>query len=224
MIGWALTRGDAKTDTDHLLTEELSRQLGRPDLAVLVGRNAMQNGLTDYSAVAFPTVPVPGGYESQWTMIHAVSRQESQFDRTAVSRAGARGLMQVMPGTARQTATKLGLTYSPTALNDPAFNMALGSSYIQRMLSYYGGSYPLAIAAYNAGPGNVNKFIRANGDPRTPGVDVIEWIEKIPLSETRGYVQRVLENAVVYDLIHTDKARSKGPNHLSWYLGKNRPG
>ncbi|KQN83897.1 lytic transglycosylase [Sphingomonas sp. Leaf67] len=215
---------DARSDTDHALAVELAKTIDRPDLAVMVGRSALLNGHSDYTLAGYPSVPVGGPQQDQFTLIHAIARQESQFDRTAVSRAGARGLMQLMPGTARETATKLGLTYSPTALNDPAFNMALGSSYIQRMLDYYGGSYPLAIAAYNAGPGNVNKFLRANGDPRTPGVDMVEWIEKIPLSETRGYVQRVLENAVVYDLIHTDKARSRGPNNLSWYLGKNRPG
>jgi soluble lytic murein transglycosylase len=215
---------DARSDTDHALAVELAQAIDRPDLSVMVGRSALVNGHSDYTLAGYPSVSVPGTHAPQFTLIHAIARQESQFDRTAVSRAGARGLMQLMPGTARETATKLGLSYNATSLNDPSYNMRLGSTYIQRMLDYYGGSYPLAIAAYNAGPGNVNKFIRANGDPRTPGVDVIDWIEKIPLSETRGYVQRVLENAVVYDLIHTDKARSRGPNNLSWYLGKNRPG
>jgi soluble lytic murein transglycosylase len=215
---------DARSDTDHALAVELAQAIDRPDLSVMVGRSALVNGHSDYTLAGYPSVSVPGPHAPQFTLIHAIARQESQFDRTAVSRAGARGLMQLMPGTARETATRLGLPYNATSLNDPGYNMQLGSTYIQRMLDYYGGSYPLAIAAYNAGPGNVNKFIRANGDPRTPGVDVIEWIEKIPLSETRGYVQRVLENAVVYDLIHTDKARSRGPNNLSWYLGKNRPG
>ena len=93
---------DAKSDTDHLLAAELSRQLGRPDLGVMVGRSALTNGLSDYSAAGFPTMSVPTGYESSWTMIHAISRQESQFDRAAISHAGARGLMQLMPGTARE--------------------------------------------------------------------------------------------------------------------------
>lgn len=216
---------DAKTAEDHVLATELSRMIGRPDLGVMIGRSALLNGLSDYSAAGYPSVPVPPGEERHYTMIHAIARQESQFDRAAVSRAGARGLMQLMPGTARETAGKLGLGYDMAALTtDTGYNIRLGSSYIQRMLSYYGGSYPLAVAAYNAGPGNVNKWIRANGDPRMPGVDMLDWIEAIPIFETKNYVQRVLENAVVYDLLHPQRARSRGPAHLSWYLGKNRPG
>jgi len=215
---------DATTDTDHLLAADLAGQIARPDLAVMVGRSAAQNGLSDYSATGYPIVPVPVGYESSWTMIHAIARQESQFDRAAVSSAGARGLMQLMPGTAREQAGKLGLTYDQGALTtDPSLSMMLGSSYFQRVFGIY-GSYPLALAAYNAGPGNVNKWLRANGDPRTGQVDWLDWIEKIPLSETRGYVQRVTENAVVYDLMNPARARSRGPNRISWYLGKNRPG
>ncbi len=219
-----LIASDATSDTDHLLADELSRQLGRPDLAVLVGRSAMQNGLTQYSAVAFPTVPVPGGYESQWTMIHAVSRQESQFDREARSPVGASGLMQLMPATAREQAGKLGLPYDQARLTtDTSYNVMLGSSYFQRIFGLY-GSYPLAIAAYNAGPGNVNKWLRANGDPRTGAVDMVDWVEAIPYNETRNYVQRVLENAVVYDLMNPARAKSRGPANLSWYLGRSRTG
>lgn len=215
---------DATSDTDHLLAHELSRSLGRPDLAVLVGRSAMQNGLPEYSLAGFPTIPVPSGYESQWTLIHAVTRQESQFDRAAMSPVGARGLMQLMPGTAREQAGKLGLGYDLGRLtSDPSYNIMLGSSYFQRLFGSY-GSYPLAVAAYNAGPGNVNKWLRANGDPRTGAVDTVDWIEAIPFLETRNYVQRVLENAVVYDLMNLARARSRGPANLSWYLGRSRKG
>jgi soluble lytic murein transglycosylase len=159
-----------------------------------------------------------------WTLIHAISRQESQFDRQATSRTGARGLMQLMPGTAREQAGKLGLDYDPARLGDIGYNVMLGSSFFDRMLTYYSGNYVLAIASYNAGPGNVNKFIRANGDPRLPGVDVVEWIEAIPFAETRGYVQKVLENAVVYDLLNPSRARGIPRNRLSSYLGKVKPG
>ena len=216
---------DATTDSDHLLAAELSRTIGRPDLGVMVGRSALRNGLTDYSAAGFPTITVPPGFEPNWTIIHAISRQESQFDRTAVSHAGARGLMQLMPATAREQSGKIGLSYSTDALaNDPTYSIRLGSSYFDRIFANY-GSYPLAIAAYNAGGGNVNKWLRANGDPRTGAVDMVDWIEMIPFQETRNYVQRVLENAVVYDLMNPPRARSRSKTPLSWYLGKTaRPG
>lgn len=216
---------DAKSDTDHLLAAELSAQIGRPDLGVMVGRSALVNGLSDYSAAGFPVMPVPAGYEGSWTIIHAISRQESQFDRAAVSHAGARGLMQLMPGTAREQSSKIGLAYSPASLTtDPSMSMMLGSSYFQRIYNQF-NSYPLAIAAYNAGSGNVNKWLAANGDPRMGSVDMVDWIEAIPYTETRGYVQRVLENAVVYDLINPSRALSGGrAAPLSWYLGKGTPG
>lgn len=215
---------DAKTDSDHLLSTELSRTLGRPDLGVMVGRSALQNGLSEYSTVGFPNVRVPVASQDDWTMIHAIARQESQFDRAAISHAGARGLMQLMPGTARDTATKLGLSYDPSALTtDTDYNIMVGSTYFRHIYGIY-GSYPLAVAAYNAGPGNVNKWLRANGDPRLPGVDMVDWIEAIPIYETKNYVQRVLENAVVYDLMNPSRARSSGANRISWYLGKTIPG
>ncbi|MFL9842146.1 lytic transglycosylase domain-containing protein [Sphingomonas sp. ST-64] len=216
---------DATSEEDHVLATELSRTIGRPDLGVMVGRSALLNGLSDYTVAGYPSVSVPPGQETNFTIIHAIARQESQFDKAAISHAGARGLMQLMPGTAREVAGKLGLSYDRAALTtDTDYNIRLGSSYIQRMLDYYGGSYPLAVAAYNAGPGNVNKWIRANGDPRTPGVDMLEWVENIPIYETKNYVQRVLENAVVYDMLHPQRSRSRGPHRISWYLGKNRPG
>lgn len=215
---------DAKSASDHALAAELANQVARPDLRVMVGRSASLNGHAALVGTGYPTLPTTGATPANFSLVHAITRQESQFDRNAVSRAGARGLMQLMPGTAREQSGKLGLNYNLAGLTgDPTYNVQLGSAYIQRMLDYYGGSYPLAVAAYNAGPGNVNKWLAANGDPRR-GVDVLEWVENIPISETRGYVQRVLENAVVYDLLHPDRARSRGPANLSFYLGKSRPG
>ncbi len=214
---------NADSDRDHYLAAELAQSIGRPDLGVMVGRRAVSSGLTGYGESAFPRVPVPPSAQSSWTMIHAIARQESQFDKQIVSHAGARGLMQLMPGTAREQAGKMGL--GDGSLNDPSYNIMLGSGYFERMLRYYGGSYPLAVAAYNAGPGNVNKWIRANGDPRLPGGDIIRWVEQIPIFETRNYVQRVLENAVVYDAMNPERARFRGSNAvLSRYLGKQAPG
>lgn len=210
-----------ETDSDHALAAELAQGIGRPDLAVMVGRSARLNGASDYVRTGYPVVKVPEGHEAWTTIIHAIARQESQFDRAAVSHAGARGLMQLMPGTAREQATKIGLSYNAPALTeDTSYNIQLGSAYFQRMLNYYGGSFPLAVAAYNAGPGNVNKWLKANGDPRLPGGDWVRWIENIPIFETRNYVQRVLENAVVYDTLHPEKARFRSPALLSAYLGK----
>ena len=212
----------ATSDADHALALDLSRRIARPDLAVMIGRSAGINGLRDYIRAGFPTVPVTTENTGNWTMIHAIARQESQFDRKIVSRAGARGMMQLMPGTARETAGFIGVGYSPSSLDDPQYNIQLGSWYFGRLMDRYQGSYPLAVAAYNAGPGNVNKWLAANGDPRVTG-DILGWIEAIPLSETRGYVQRVLENAVVYDLLNPKGGQSR-QNPLSTYLGKRQPG
>lgn len=215
---------NARSDSEHFFAAELAREIGRPDLAVMVGRSARINGLDDYAAAAFPTVPVPAGFEQNWTFIHAIARQESQFDRQALSRTGARGLMQLMPATAQQEARRLGLAYDPAKLTtDPQYNIMLGSTFFQQMLRYYGGNYPLAVAAYNAGPGNVNRFLAANGDPRTGAIDILDWIEKIPFSETRTYVQKVLENAVVYETLRPDAPQGQR-NLLSSYLGKPTPG
>ncbi len=216
---------NAKTPGDFATAIGLSQKINRPDLAVMAGRTARYFGYSNLLANGYPTVNVPASQNHNWTLAHAIMRQESQFDKAAVSHAGARGLMQLMPGTARETSGKIAMTYRPDALTvDTDYNIALGSTYIQRMLDYYGGNYPLAIAAYNGGPGNVNKWLKAYGDPRTGQIGIMEWIEKIPLSETRDYVYRVLENAVMYDHLHPERARYKKPNPLSHYLGKSTPG
>ncbi len=215
---------NARSDVEHAHAALLSAEIGRPDLAVMIGRSARINGHDGMLSIAYPTMAVPEGHESNWTFIHAISRQESQFDRAAVSHAGARGLMQLMPGTARETAGQIGLSYNFDALTtDTRYNIMLGSTYFQRMLRYYGGSYPLAVAAYNAGPGNVNRWLCANGDPRTGGIAILDWIEAIPIFETRNYVHRVLENAVVYESLRPGVSEAPR-NRLSYYLGKREPG
>ena len=212
----------AKTESDFLNVFSWSNAIGRPDLAVIAARSARIEGHSSMLRLGYPAVNVPPEHIDNWTFIHAIARQESQFDRNAVSHAGARGLMQLMPGTARETAGKIALSYRPEALNsDITYNIQLGSTYFQRMLRYYNGSYPLAVAAYNAGPGNVNKWLTRNGDPRNGGIDILDWIEQIPLSETRGYVHRVLENAVMYDHLNPERARYKTATPLSKYLGRS---
>ena len=214
----------ARTDNERLLTVELGREMGRPDLGVLVARNARTSGSFEYKRFGFPEVRVPAAQQRHWTLAHAIARQESLFDREALSRAGARGLMQLMPGTAREVAGRLGIGYDQSRLTrDPEYNVLLGSTYFARLLSQYGGSYPLAVAAYNAGPGNVNRWLRENGDPRTSAVNMVDWIEDIPFFETRNYVQRVLENAVVYDLLNPNRGTSPPRNRLSYYLGDSQP-
>ncbi|HEX4847602.1 MAG TPA: lytic transglycosylase domain-containing protein [Novosphingobium sp.] len=213
----------AVTESDHVLVADLARETGRRDLAVILGQAAHSDGHGVFRQTSFPLIPTPAG--SNWTFVHAITRQESQFSMNAISHAGARGLMQLMPGTAREQAGKMGFEYDPQALTrDAGYNLTLGDGYFRRMLDYYGGSYPLAVAAYNAGPGNVNKWLRLNGDPRNGGIDWVEWVEKIPVSETRNYVQRVLENAVVYEALNPKRAIQRGPNPLSQFLGKRYPG
>jgi len=214
----------AESEPAKVVVADLPRDLGRRDLGVFLGQAAHIDGHGIYRTTAYPLIPVPVG--SNWTMVHAISRQESQFAMNAVSHAGARGLMQLMPGTAGEQARKMGMDYDRQALiTDAGYNLMLGDGYFRRMLEYYGGSYPLAIGAYNAGPGRINEWLRANGDPRTGAIDWVEWIERIPAKfETRNYIQRVLENAVVYEAMQPQRARFKGANPLSQFMGKRYPG
>lgn len=216
---------NVKTSKDAALVSDLSTRIGQRDLGVISGISTQGKKLTATDATLFPTLKVPFGYENSWTSIHAITRQESQFAEAAISHAGARGLMQLMPGTAREQSGKAGLRYNMASLtSDPQYNIRLGSGYFERMLRYYGGSRPLAVAAYNAGPGNVNKWLRRNGDPRQGGIDWLKWIEDIPISETRNYVKRVLENAVVYDTLNPRGPELKSDTPLTRYIGKNYKG
>lgn len=213
----------ASSDNDRILAAELGQSIGRPDIGVWTARSARIQGTTFYYKPAFPSYSVAASGRA-WSLTHGITRQESSFDRNAMSGVGARGMMQLMLPTAREQAGKMGVGFDAYRLtSDPAYNMMLGSGYFARLVAQWGGSYPLAVAAYNAGSGNVRRWVAVNGDPRTPGVDVIRWIEDIPFTETRGYVQRVLENSVVYDRLNPTY-QPAGPLHLSQYLGKSRPG
>ena len=198
----------AETPAQMALVGQLARETGLEEFAVVAGLVAGEHGLKGFERLGHPTTQTHPG--ANWTMVHAIARQESEFDRNRVSHAGARGMMQLMPGTAREEAGKVGVQYMSASLTaDPAYNIRLGDAHFARLMDRYGGAYPLAIAAYNAGPGRVNEWIRLNGDPRSGAVDYVTWIEQIPSNfETRYYVMRVIGNAVAYANMHPDKSAS----------------
>ncbi|MBI1401968.1 MAG: transglycosylase SLT domain-containing protein [Porphyrobacter sp.] len=197
-----------EADTPEKLTmaAQLAAETKLDEMAVVIGMKAGEHGLADFERIGFPVIDTP--VVNDWTMVHAIGRQESEFDITRVSHAGARGVMQLMPGTAREQAGKLGVQYlSADLTGSPQYNIQLGDAYFARMMSYYGGSYPLAVGAYNAGPGRVNEWLRMNGDPRKGEIDWVTWIEKIPANfETRYYIMRVLGNAVTYSHMYPKRA------------------
>jgi soluble lytic murein transglycosylase len=167
-----------------------------------LGKQALQRGFPLDSA-AFPISGVPEfpvlGDPMERAIVHAIARQESAFDPKAESHAGARGLMQMMPATARETARRANLPFDWARLGrDALYSAQMGAAHLNDLLKDWRGSYILTFAAYNAGSGNVKKWIEAYGDPRSPDVDAIDWVERIPFSETRNYVQRVMENLQVY--------------------------
>ncbi len=190
----------AKTATERRLVLDIMADLAPPWLTITVAKRVSRYG-TLLVRHSYPELPVltraSGAVEV--ALVHAVARQESVLDAKAISRAGARGLMQLMPATARLTARKLGLHYSKRRLlSDPDYNARLGVHYLAQLIERYDGSYLLALAAYNAGESRVRRWVRVFGDPRKPGIDAIDWAESIPISETRNYVQRVLENLQAY--------------------------
>ncbi|MFH1803453.1 MAG: lytic transglycosylase domain-containing protein [Pseudomonadota bacterium] len=181
------------------MATEMAREYGRTDLAVLAAKRGIQSGGA-YLDAAYPVHDlVPLGKKPDPGLVHAIIRQESLFSTTAVSHAGARGLMQIMPATAVRLAQSLKLDYEVDRLTaDPAFNIQLGREYLSWLLDRWNGEEILTIASYNAGPTRVREWINEYGDPRDPDVDAIDWIEMIPYKETRNYVQRVLEGTYVY--------------------------
>lgn len=192
---------DADTEIDYALLGDLALAMGNRYLAVRTGKAAVADGL-HVTAAAYPLLPLDAANgRVEPALLLALIRQESEFRIDAVSHAGARGLMQLMPATAQLTANRLGVPHHVDRLTtDPAHNIQLGSEYLAQMLDRYNGSYILAVAAYNAGPGRVDSWLPRLGDPRSGRVDVLDWIESIPIYETRNYVQRVLENVQTYRL------------------------
>ena len=188
----------AVDDRTRELAAKLALGFGLPQSAVAIARTAGADGQM-LVREGWP-MPVQAPSTLEPAIAYGIMRQESSFDPTAVSGSGAMGLMQLMPATARRTALQNGLSYDN--LFDPGQNMALGTAYLAGLIQQFGNCLPLAIAAYNAGPTNVANWVAENGDPElgnNPGsADIIDWIEEIPFSETRNYVQRVSEGTTIY--------------------------
>ncbi len=189
----------ARTPEDALLAMRLAKTNNSLAAEVQVSKKLMQGGMQLLSD-GYPVIAQLGPKTPEPALVHAIIRQESLFDAGAVSPSGALGLMQLMPATARNVAGKLKMKrFNPKALTvDPRTNVVLGSDYLAGLVDHFNGSYVMAIAGYNAGPGRVSGWLETNGDPRPKLDDTIDWIEKISVSETRNYVQRVIENLQIY--------------------------
>jgi soluble lytic murein transglycosylase len=167
-----------------------------------IGKLALARGLA-LDNYAFPTIGIPRhspiGPEIERSVIYSVARTESAFDQRDKSPANAVGLMQVTPEAGRDTAKRFGVAYDwDRMVSDPAYNTQMGAAELSALLKEYAGSHIMTFAGYNAGRGRVRDWVKMYGDPRDPNVDAIDWVERIPLSETRNYVQRVTENLLVY--------------------------
>jgi soluble lytic murein transglycosylase len=184
-----------------------------PNLALLAGKSAFSRGVK-LPLLAWPTNGAPdfrplADHSAPRATVLAIARQESAFKPTARSGVGAMGLMQMMEPTARGVAKRAGVAYDEAKLrSDATFNAQLGAFHLGELLATYKGSHILAFAAYNAGGGNVGQWISAYGDPRDGAVDPVDWVERIPFTETRNYVQRVVENLHMYRALLGDRTDS----------------
>lgn len=181
---------------------ELTQRYGDARGMLLVGKAALNRGLP-FDFYAYPVNGIPQftqiGPEVERSIVYAIARQESAFNPSVVSPAQAYGLMQVTPDAARYVCKRHGATYDLSRLkNDTSYNATLGAAELGGLIEDYRGSYIMTFAAYNAGRGSVKKWIDRYGDPRDPKVDAVDWVELIPFSETRNYVQRIMENLQVY--------------------------
>ena len=186
------------------MLSELAAKYEDPRGMLLVGKLALGRG-HPLDHPAFPTVGLPAytaiGPEVEPALVYSIARQESWFNPKTVSSANAMGYMQVTPAAGKYLAKKFNVTYDQKRLlNDNVYNLQMGAAELGDVIKDYRGSYILAFVAYNAGRGRVRDWIARYGDPRDPKVDPIDWVERIPFSETRNYVQRVMENVQVYRL------------------------
>ena len=189
---------DTTSAVQLALLVDLTRMYGDQSLSMRVVRSAATRGLY-LPQRGYPLRTAPVGYGlAEPAFVFAITRQESSFDPTARSAAGARGMMQLLPATAASVARRQGVEYSAGLLDDADYNMKLGAAFLGQLTSEFDGSYVLATAAYNAGPGRPPQWISTCGDPRGGASDPADFIECIPFSETRDYVMRVMENVQVY--------------------------
>jgi len=189
----------------EILASELSTNIGRFDFAIQIAKIASYEKRF-HNKFNYPIISTPkninGRKIPESAFILSIIRQESEFDLSANSHAGAKGLMQLMPYTAKLVAKQAKLPYVKSRLTtDPEYNINLGSHYVAGLILDYDGAYPFAIAAYNAGPNRVKYWKKINKDPQKKQIDYVDWIELIKFRETRNYVQRVLENYNVYRYI-----------------------
>lgn len=182
---------------EFIVLTEIAAHMHRPDLGIQAVKAAGQKDmLIENGGFPLLNMHVPTPPESAFT--HALIRQESMFNPEAESGVGARGLMQLMPRTAKDVAKRIGVRYRETRLSEPAYSLQLGTAFVQEQIERFDGSYILALAGYNAGPGRVHEWLGQFGDPRSANIDPIDWIEMIPVNETRNYVQRIMENLQIY--------------------------
>lgn len=187
-----------ETPVELAMLVDTLRGLGEQEVSLIAYRRGAQRGLILHER-GYPLLtppPVYGGAEDAFVL--AIVRQESQFDPRVRSHADARGMMQLLPSTARATASRVGVAWQPERLWEPDYNMRLGSGYLGQMVSNLGGSYVMAAAGYNAGPGRPVAWVKFCGDPRDPNGDPLDFLECIPFAETRNYVMNVLSNVQVY--------------------------
>jgi soluble lytic murein transglycosylase len=188
----------AQKPIDFAMIAAFAEQHGRVDVAIAVARRSIDAGMP-LMIHGYPLTTLPAGGTAEHALLLAIVRTESAFDQEAMSGVGARGLMQLMPGTAQLIARQQQLPYSIDRLtSDGVYNITLGRAYIEKLLEDFGGSYALAIASYNAGPGRIRQWLHDYGDPRGRDIAMVDWIEAIPFTETRLYVQRVLESVQIY--------------------------
>jgi soluble lytic murein transglycosylase len=185
------------TAEDEAQLIDLARGYGEMETSMKAARGAAQHGFI-LPTRAYPMRNAPDGGAAEPALVLAITRQESSFDPNVRSGAGARGMMQLLPSTASVLARRMGVSYSPAKLDEPDYNMRLGAVFLGQLVSQFSGSYIMAAAGYNAGPGRPTQWTQFCGDPRGGSTDPVDFIECIPFSETRNYVMRVMENTQVY--------------------------